>query len=106
LQYAFERLSFGPQGADNTANKPSALFAQKIIPLRQKILKKFEEIDNARTTRINLQSWSAFAAKFWTFSGDFKDLYKHNSLQHKRQDKQLVEEVEKLINKFYQGDRR
>ena len=64
--------NFGPNGLDKkTVNKPSEIFSQQILPLRNLILKKFEEIDDVDSSKYKIVEWLQFASNFWAFSGNF-----------------------------------
>ncbi len=58
----------------NYVNKPSPFFTNQIIPLRKRILQKFKDIENEKTTRYSINEWFLFAGKFWSFTGSFKNL--------------------------------
>jgi hypothetical protein len=47
--------SFGPY--DNYVNKPAPFFTNQIIPLRQRILSKFNDITNEKTSRYSINEW-------------------------------------------------
>lgn len=55
LTFAFNMENFGPQ--KNYVNKPSPFFTNQIIPLRERILSKFNDITNEKTTRYSINEW-------------------------------------------------
>ena len=80
LTYAFNMENFGPKDMEKTVNKPSQYFSKQLVPLRNKILNKFKDIEQKRSTRYTLNEWFVFANGFWNFSGTFKSLTDYQTL--------------------------
>lgn len=75
MTFAFNMENFGPRNYDQkTVNKPSVVFSNQILPLKNKILSKFDEIDKEFSTKFNFNEWIQFANTFWQFSGNFEGL--------------------------------
>jgi hypothetical protein len=57
-----------------------------LVPLRDKILNKFKDIEQKKSTRYTLNEWFLFANGFWNFSGTFHSLTDYQTLGQKKED--------------------
>lgn len=94
--------NFGPSNLEKkTVNKPSLIFSQQILPLKNKILSKFGEIEQTNSTKFTISEWLNFAKTFWLFSGNFEGLKEYQTLSQKREDQIAQAIIEEIVNREY-----
>eukprot|EP00347_Sterkiella_histriomuscorum_P019938 403339726 len=98
LPQAFNRSGDGLY----VANKPSQDFADRLIPLKNKIIELTQNYQYKDNQKSSLKDWFNFAGRLWLSSDKISDLGKYKSTKDKKLERNLKDQIHKLIKQNFE----
>eukprot|EP00347_Sterkiella_histriomuscorum_P023277 403335263 len=98
LPQAFNRSGDGLY----VANKPSQDFAERLIPLKNKIIELTQNYQYKDNQKSSLKEWFNFAGNLWLSSDKISDLGKYKSIKDKKQERNLKDRIHEIIKQNFE----